>query len=385
MTSTVLACVVPSGSGIGWRLVVVNHDELVESPGASPGTLSPTRWRTSAHSAHELSYRTPVITAMAPLGSGSMPAAGGFLLAVNGTDFSALFPPIVLVGSQTCPVVADSFGHTGLVCTAPPRQVDTNSRVVVHVDGQSSAPAFLQYDPPVVTAVTPTIIDALATSQRQRITLRGRNFGVRYRDGMPSNHTLRIGSQPCGSVVWASDVEVSCTPGADVEWEVGTHDVVLAVAGDASAPVPVPISCPPETYGRPGQRCSPCPQGARCDGRDADPVALAGWYPVGLAQFVPCTPPNACVGGVAVTAINNTSDTQRGCSRNYAGLRCAECAMGAYRLRSKCTKCPNTAWLLLLLFSLAILTAVTAAVHLSKKRINMAGLSVGVVSGCRCP
>ncbi len=50
-----------------------------------------------------------------------------------------------------------------------------------------------------------------------------------------------------------------------------------------------------------------------------------------------------------------------------------------YRLRSRCTTCPSTAWLLFLAFSLAIVAGVGAAVYLSKKRINMAGLSIGVV------
>jgi hypothetical protein len=50
-----------------------------------------------------------------------------------------------------------------------------------------------------------------------------------------------------------------------------------------------------------------------------------------------------------------------------------------YRLRSRCATCPNTAWLLFFGFSIAIVAAVAAAVYLSKKRINMAGLSIGVV------
>ena len=49
-------------------------------------------------------------------------------------------------------------------------------------------------------------------------------------------------------------------------------------------------------------------------------------------------------------------------------------------MKGRCASCPNTAWLLFLLFSAAILVAVVGAVYLSKKRINMAGLSVGVVS-----
>jgi hypothetical protein len=53
--------------------------------------------------------------------------------------------------------------------------------------------------------------------------------------------------------------------------------------------------------------------------------------------------------------------------------------LGLIAIACRCITCPATAWLLFLLFSLAILAAVTSAVYLSKKRINMAGLSVGLV------
>jgi hypothetical protein len=87
------------------------------------------------------------------------------------------------------------------------------------------------------------------------------------------------------------------------------------------------------------------------------------------------------VGGVTAAEVaTNSSAHNGGCSRNYAGVRCAECSATAYRLKGRCASCPNTAWLLFLLFSVAILVAVVGAVYLSKKRINMAGLSVGVVS-----
>jgi hypothetical protein len=56
-----------------------------------------------------------------------------------------------------------------------------------------------------------------------------------------------------------------------------------------------------------------------------------------------------------------------------------QCRPGSYRLRSKCRTCPNTAWLLFLSFVIAIVTAVAAAIYLNNKRINLAGLSVGVV------
>jgi hypothetical protein len=46
-----------------------------------------------------------------------------------------------------------------------------------------------------------------------------------------------------------------------------------------------------------------------------------------------------------------------------------------------CIRCPNTAWLLFLSFSFAIVAFVAMGVWLSKKKINLAGLSIGVVSG----
>jgi hypothetical protein len=393
VTSTGLSCVVPEGSGIGWRLVVVNHDAptvgeiQVDGAGWSNGMLSPYRWRMSAPSGVLIHYRAPSITQItAPSvgrgeGTGAAPAAGGFLLRVNGSDFSVGVAEVT-VGALPCVVIPGTLTHGGLLCTAPPLTVVGDSGVVVRVDGQASVPVVFKYDGPVVVMVTPPVTDASIGAQRPRLTLRGYNFGVRFRPDLSNNHTVRIGNQPCGDLVWVSDVEVSCVVGPDVEFVVGVHRMVLVVAGQASAPVSVTATCPSGTYGRPGYRCLPCPRGAQCDGQGEDPVALPGWFPVGLAQFVPCTPPGACVGGIAAAAVagsNSTSSSNIGCSHNYAGNRCSECAVGSYRLRSKCATCPNTAWLLFLLFAIAVLAAVTGAVYLSKKRINMAGLSVGVV------
>jgi hypothetical protein len=92
--------------------------------------------------------------------------------------------------------------------------------------------------------------------------------------------------------------------------------------------------------------------------------------------MVPCQPPEACRGGVNFTA---AGDFRVSCANNYRGVRCADCALGSYRLKGACASCPNTAWLLFLLFFLAIVGFVGAGVYLSKKRINLTGLSIGVV------
>ena len=54
----------------------------------------------------------------------------------------------------------------------------------------------------------------------------------------------------------------------------------------------------------------------------------------------------------------------------------------AGRLRDVCKACPNTAWLLFLLCALALIGLVSLSVYLSKKRLNLAILGIGVVRAC---
>ena len=54
------------------------------------------------------------------------------------------------------------------------------------------------------------------------------------------------------------------------------------------------------------------------------------------------------------------------------------------RLNGSCHSCPNTAWLLFLLFSLGLVALVALSVYLSKKRLNLSGLGIGVVSAMVC-
>ena len=53
----------------------------------------------------------------------------------------------------------------------------------------------------------------------------------------------------------------------------------------------------------------------------------------------------------------------------------------AGRLKGKCHMCPNTAWLLFLLFALGLVFLVAVSVYLSRKRLNLAVLGIGVVGG----
>ena len=112
-------------------------------------------------------------------------------------------------------------------------------------------------------------------------------------------------------------------------------------------------------------------------------MALRGFYPSSRSLFVPCAPAEACQGGVN-SSVLLVSDSVAGCGPNYSGLRCAECRSGSYRRGGRCHTCPNTAWLLFLSFAFAIVAVVGAAVYLSRKRVNLAGLSVGVVRAWLC-
>jgi hypothetical protein len=195
----------------------------------------------------------------------------------------------------------------------------------------------------------------------------------------------------------------------------------------------VTMQCSAGYYGAVGSRCTSCPEGGVCDGGLAMPVAGEGFFPAVTPtrsdsdggsgssesrtfEFVQCTPPEACIGGDNAT-----------CAPLYKADRCSDCVVGAYRCgtchcqrhqcccltsvyvcvsvrsyrltlsklvplkqlimplvscRSKgeCVPCPNTAWLLLLMFLLALGTFVLGAVYLSRKRLNLAALGIGLVS-----
>jgi hypothetical protein len=380
---TSIACVVPPGAGTGWRLVVVNQDEALGAGAAAGGAP----WRASAVvPGFSLTYAAPVLAAVAIVdgGAGAAPAVGGFLLRVTGANFGPQ-APTVMVGSLPCTVVPGTSDHGSVVCSAPPRQVDAGSAVQVVVDGQASGALPFAFDPPAVADVFPVPLLALAPAGRPRLHLRGVNFGARYRAGLPTPHVVTVGPLPCMSVLWISDGELSCVP--EGEAVVGPLNVTVAVAGgDASLPVTVTAGCPRGWHSPPGGRCTPCPAGAQCEGGAADPVSLPGFFPLSRTVFVQCVPRVGCTGGVAGADLAARGSTDRaGCSALYVGDRCAECIVGAYRLKGKCVRCPDTAWLLFLGFAVAVTAAVAAAVYLAGKRINLAGLSIGVVRGGASP
>jgi hypothetical protein len=391
VSATSVTCVVPEGSGTQWRVVVVNHDVADPDGAASPGqppasaAVSLLRWQVSAAPLLQLHYDPPTVSWVASE-AGPAPAAGGFPLRVSGTGFSPFPPAQVLVGTLACPVTPGSHSHTGFTCVAPPRQLDLGSNVTVRVDGQRAAWARFRYDPPRLHRTAPAVLEATAgdaSTPRTPLTVYGENFGVRYSPQAVGLHRVLLGGLPCGAVQWVGDGEVTCTPAATYLAGPSNVTVLVGLEQDASTALPVVLQCPRGLFGGPGEPCTPCPANAECPGHDADPVALAGYFPLDRARFVACAVRAACVGGVNASALQS-ADGFAGCAGNYMGVRCAECRPGSYRRGGRCKLCPRTAFLLFLGFALAIVTAVAVAVYLSKKRINLAGLSVGVVR-TRCP
>ena len=119
--------------------------------------------------------------------------------------------------------------------------MDVPSELVVTVDGQSSVGVLVQYEGPLLSLLAPSDVYAVIAppaSDRGPLTLFGANFGLRYRDGLPADHSVLIGNATCGAVTWVSDGEVVCTPVG--EFVVGPHHATVVVAGRRSNSVPLP-------------------------------------------------------------------------------------------------------------------------------------------------
>jgi hypothetical protein len=108
----------------------------------------------------------------------------------------------------------------------------------------------------------------------------------------------------------------------------------------------------------------------QCDGGLAKPTARAGAFDDGKGGFVRCVPPSACRGN------GQLGDAQ--CAVGYYKDRCASCVNRYYRLGDACKPCPSLAWLYILTFVVVLALLMFAAYWLSKKRINLSALGVGV-------
>lgn len=152
-----IVCTLPEGTGASRAIRVAD----------GTGTASPP---------YPFAYSPPSITAVT---AASAPTAGGFPITIVGDNFG---PPgssnrsIWGLGGNielTSCLQDPAIPHSRLVCTAPPG-VGHDVPVAVVVDGQTSPPSPFSYDPPAITAITPTRGPAAGGAI---ITIRGDSFG----------------------------------------------------------------------------------------------------------------------------------------------------------------------------------------------------------------
>ena len=85
--------------------------------------------------------------------------------------------------------------------------------------------------------------------------------------------------------------------------------------------------------------------------------------------IVKCDPPESCAG-------NNF------CGEGYVSkaptYRCGSCAVRYYRRSGECMRCPDAAWLLIIIFIVVALSLAVVVFLLNKYRVNIAFLSIGI-------
>jgi hypothetical protein len=174
-----LECTLPEGSGASRPIRVIGGGQ------ASPP--------------YPFSYEGPAITAIT---AASVPTAGGTIITITGQNFGAAGSDrrVTVNGSaagSSCGI--DIASHTKITCTLPPGE-GHDVAVEVEVDGQTaSAPGRLSYDPPAITAVTPTRGSAAGGV---RLTINGANFGVAS--------SVTVGGSSCSDVL-QSHTQLECT------------------------------------------------------------------------------------------------------------------------------------------------------------------------------
>ncbi len=154
-----LKVLAPEGEGLGREVIVTVAGQA--SPSAS------------------YSYGAPKIVSIAPAKG---PTSGNTSITIEGDNFGAA--PIVQIGGATATFVSMTTVVRGtpaapitryqLVVKTPAGE-GSNKQVVVRVGSQLSAPASFSYDPPTISAVSPSSGSFLGGTL---VTIEGSNFGL---------------------------------------------------------------------------------------------------------------------------------------------------------------------------------------------------------------
>ena len=295
---TTLACTAPAGAGTNVTL------SLNSSAYPGVGVLQLPR----------LAYRAPILAGVAP---SSGPAVGGTTLQISGYNFaqgrtSAAVGPYLVVAAG----LRVSADGTSLTVVAPAGH-GARLNVSFSVGNQSTTlDAAFSYWPPVVSSTLPPVLDG---ANGGALILNGSNFvppGVHV-----SSVHVWVNQNPCVNVVRMSDTTISC---AAPPMFVSRAAVVLVDVDGASGRGVTRVACLAGYYGRSdGATCAPCPTGALCPGYDVNPLPLAGYSRVSEALFVPCVPPQSCVGLENATVVGrlaggaSASDAYANCAMGY--------------------------------------------------------------------
>jgi hypothetical protein len=188
---TAITCTLPAGQGTNLPVVVTSAGRSSNS-----GLFS---------------YNPPAITGIS---AASYPTSGGTLITITGSNFGLNHS--VTVGGQAAALQAGS-SHTQVICTLPEGQ-GTNVAVVLTAGGQASPAAFINYNAPAITSISP---GNGPTSGSIPITINGSNFGI--------TPQVSIGGKPASTVFIAHNRIVFTLPaggGADRQLIVTTEGQV---------------------------------------------------------------------------------------------------------------------------------------------------------------
>jgi hypothetical protein len=252
----------------------------------------------------------------------------------------------VHVDGAECTSVAVNSGLDRLSCTAPAGS--GVAVVTLTVCGQSVNASFT-YDPPAITTIHPSTIDAL--SEEGTLTIFGNDFGLTVQPAP----IVYVGDRLCGSVSRFSPSEIQCRTPKSL---IGRQWVIVSFAGQNSSQIVyVERMCGEGYTGLPGTPCKPCPnvrtclcrvvvrsvevnlvvwhdvQGARCPRFYPQPLPAPGYYPINRDTFAQCVPVEACPGG-DISALQNRSfnlapfyqgsslSLVRHCSKEFLAIHC---------------------------------------------------------------
>lgn len=129
-------------------------------------------------------YEAPAITGIT---AASFPTSGGTVITLTGSNFG--LNQVVSVGGQAATVQPGST-HTRVLCTLPSGQ-GTNVPVVLTAGQQASRAAFISYDAPAITSISP---GNGPTSGSIPITINGTNFGLTPEVSIGGRPAARISS-----------------------------------------------------------------------------------------------------------------------------------------------------------------------------------------------